>query len=237
MVQNTFAYTPVPVTYGYGPESGPKTVFVKPDFSEKSVFDIDLDRLIENGNIEFIQSVFVDNTDSSQALIIEPQMSQQRIVVPASWQGYFPLFAKTGQIKVTCADNTAQIGLNFNNFPVPAMLWNEDGTQVTVSGTVTVRPAGSTGNDESANKPVALSTLLGTLAVNSSRNSCEVQNQSAIQLQVRLDDGAGGEESVILLASGGAVNTQGASWKSETFRGRVRVYGTAGTDQVMIRED
>lgn len=80
---------------------------------------------------------------------------------------------------------------------------------------------------------VVLATIPPTL-----RASVEVQNQSAAMVYVVLDDGAAtaGTISVYLLGPGTGANTQGGAWASNTFKGRVRVYGVTGA-QVMARQN
>ena len=102
-----------------------------------------------------------------------------------------------------------------------------------------IRHAGSTGTDYSANAasvPIATYVLLATVPANPQRNVVEVQNQSATTIQVVKDDGSGNAATSILLASGGAANTQGGSWSSLTFTGRVRVYGPSGS-QVSVSQE
>jgi hypothetical protein len=101
-----------------------------------------------------------------------------------------------------------------------------------------VTVAGTTGTDYSANAaavPIAGLVLLATVPATPSRAYVEVQNQSAGQIQLVRDDGAGANQSSVLLASGGA-NAQGGGWSSTTFKGRVRVYGVTGS-QVSAFQD
>lgn len=81
-------------------------------------------------------------------------------------------------------------------------------------------------------------SLLATVAINGNRASVEVQNQSAAMIQLVLDDGAAtaGTISSVLLSPNTGANTAGSIWNSNTFKGRVRVYGAAGA-QVMARQN
>ena len=101
-----------------------------------------------------------------------------------------------------------------------------------------VSNAGSAGRTDASNAapslPPAGLILLQTLAAAPRRNYVEVQNQSAGQLVVALDDGLGNLTSVVLLASGGGANVQGAGWSSIWFKGRVRVYGAAAAQLAMF---
>jgi len=102
-----------------------------------------------------------------------------------------------------------------------------------------VSQAGSTGSDASANAiniPMAGLSLIQTVAVNPSRLSIEIQNQSAGLIQIVRDDGAGNNQTSILLASGGSAGSQGGSWSSLSFKGRLRIYGVSGA-QVAAYQD
>lgn len=91
--------------------------------------------------------------------------------------------------------------------------------------------SGSTGTDFSANAatiPMAGLVLLATVPATPTRAAVEIQNQSAGTLQVVRDDGAGGNQTSILIASGGSAGSQGGGWSSNTFKGRIRVYGATG---------
>ena len=89
-----------------------------------------------------------------------------------------------------------------------------------------------------ATVPEATFVLLATIPINGNRSTVEVQNQSAALIQVVLDDGSGtaGTISSYLLGPGTGANTAGGVWNSQTFKGRVRVYGATGA-QVMARQN
>lgn len=102
-----------------------------------------------------------------------------------------------------------------------------------------IRHAGGIGENYSANPatiPMATFVLLTTIPSTPGRTSVEVQNQSASVLQVVRDDGAGNATVTTLLASGGSAGTPGALWFSLTFKGRVRVYGPAGSQVSACQE-
>lgn len=97
----------------------------------------------------------------------------------------------------------------------------------------------ATGTDFSVNAaPVPMNglVLLLTVPVTASRSYIEVQNQSAALLQLVRDDGYGGNQTSILLSSGGSAGAQGAGWTSSTFSGRVRIYGPAGAQVSVYQE-
>lgn len=84
--------------------------------------------------------------------------------------------------------------------------------------------------------PIATYVLLATIPEGPMRANVAVQNQSAATIQVVRGDPSGNNQVSILLASGGAAGAQGASWDSNTFKGRVLIYGPSGS-QIAAWED
>ncbi len=100
-----------------------------------------------------------------------------------------------------------------------------------------VSQSGTTGIDHSANAAaVPGSGPLLTITANPRRNAVGVQNQSTATLTLVRDDGAGNNATILILSPASATGTQGADWSSMTFKGRLRVYGTAGS-QIAAWED
>lgn len=79
--------------------------------------------------------------------------------------------------------------------------------------------------------------LLATVAANTGRvGGYSIMNESAVTITVAFDDGAGGNVTQYVLGPAAAANQQGGYIDSAAgaFRGRIRVYGTAGSN-VAIR--
>lgn len=211
------------VAFGNEPAKGSRVMRIPVDFSLENPAIIDLQIELLNHIIEFVQCAYIDNSANPNSLTIVSQATQQSITVPAGFQGYLPVLCTMDNPTLTCTTvGTPAILLYLCSFPCPADSWTLQG--------------GSTGMDYSANKPALAANLLSTAAVNSTRSSIEVQNQSANTLQVVLDDGAGANQAIILLAPGAGANSQGADWTSSTFRGRLRVFSASALDQVCVHE-
>lgn len=115
-----------------------------------------------------------------------------------------------------------------------------DGNGLPVRGTngLPVAYAGGTGTDYSVNAalvPIAGLVLLTTVPVLATRTHVEVQNQSGASIQLVRDDGAGANQTSIMLGTGGP-GAQGGMWGSYTFKGRVRVYGLLGSQVSACQE-
>lgn len=100
--------------------------------------------------------------------------------------------------------------------------------------------SGTTGKDQSINAASVPSdagwALLKTIAVSLRRNCVEAQNQSTNLVQLVRDDGAGNEITSLFLAPAATSPGQGGGWVSQTFKGRLRLYGPSGS-QVAAYED
>lgn len=118
--------------------------------------------------------------------------------------------------------------------------------------------AGSTGQDVSgSNKPTipnvgaafagsgpyASYVLITTVAASSSRVSIDVENNSGAQIVIVRDDGTAATSappanaSVFPIGGGSGVGSQGGSWISTTFKGRVQIYAPSSAAQVSVMVD
>ena len=100
--------------------------------------------------------------------------------------------------------------------------------------------AGSPGIDHSVNAsavPVAGWVLLQTINVNARRNFVEIQNQSTSTIQIVRDDGTGANVTSMFAAGAGVSPGQGGGWTSDTFKGRLKIYGPAAGLEVAAYED
>ncbi|HNB00969.1 MAG TPA: DUF1859 domain-containing protein [Nitrosomonas sp.] len=218
---------------GFAPRKGPRSLPITIDFSLGASQVIDLALAQTEDKIEFVQSVYVDNAANTANFTMTCAITGQVIIIPPGNQAFIPLLCpNTPRITVTCTAS-ATVTVQLLSFPVAAIMWNTSTSSV--SGLVLVRDAGGVGTDYSANAATALANLLATIPVSANRNGFYVQNQSANQVQVALDDGAGGAVTYVLLEGGGA-NTQGADFESTQHKGRVRIYGSSSTQQVGARE-
>lgn len=125
------------------------------------------------------------------------------------------------------------------------------------SGAVcTFASSGSAGADFSANRPAIPNVgagfapsgpyanyVLVATAPAATRSGIDVENTSGAQIVIVLDDGtaapgsAPANASVVALAGGAGVGSQGGSWVSQTEKGRVQVYAPSASAQVMVRSN
>lgn len=91
--------------------------------------------------------------------------------------------------------------------------------------------------------PYANYVWLQTVPADAQRSGVEVMNVSGAQIVLVLDDGTQAvgmpPDSVTLipLAGGAAAGSQGGSWASDSFKGRVQIYAPSSAAQVAVRAD
>lgn len=99
------------------------------------------------------------------------------------------------------------------------------------------------GADFNSNPPYANYTLIRAVPRNMSRSLISVQNTSGSRIVILRDDGTAGTGSIpinasmIALEPTGSMGAGGAIWSSNTFKGRIQVYGPNSALFVSIFED
>jgi hypothetical protein len=121
-------------------------------------------------------------------------------------------------------------------------------------GSVTSFQNGTTGLDYSSNKPTLPNTyqnfsnsgpysnyvFITSVSANTSRNNIDIENNSGSQIVIIRDDGTSANNttlnnsSVFTLAGGSGIGSQGGSWFSSTFKGRIQIYASSNTAQVAV---
>lgn len=123
------------------PESHPIALPVVLNFTGVSRIEFDLEREQTLQSIDFVQTIYVDNSDNANTLTLTFP-GGQRIVIPATAQGYYPVAATIGKF-VLVAETLpgVQIPIFMLNVPVPSFQWgpvNVDIANVTATFTPTV---------------------------------------------------------------------------------------------------
>lgn len=110
---------------GRAPSGVPKVIPLRFDISAVANYYIDLSVDEAFQNIEFIQSVFIDNAENPAAVTLTFEISGQRIIAPPLSQGYYTVFAPE-QTKFTLSTTihaTAQPRVLLLNIPVACCIW------------------------------------------------------------------------------------------------------------------
>jgi hypothetical protein len=106
------------------PNQGPRELSVSVDFSFAATQQLNIDQASENGEIDFIQTVWADNSASGATLFITNNVNGQTIQYPAGSIGYQPVMGdRNPKYTVSCTDNTqTAIQIKFINVPISSLM-------------------------------------------------------------------------------------------------------------------
>ncbi len=108
------------------PPEGPRVLPFIYDFQTAAIIDQDLVLPIQNGVIESIQTMFVDNSTNPNALTINVGEKGQTIVFPPRSQGYVPILFNDQDGTFTFS-TTQGVGVVVNvffaNVPIMPIIW------------------------------------------------------------------------------------------------------------------
>lgn len=82
----------MPTGFGYYPSEGSRVVTCQYNWQGQTIFTEDLSQLEAKGILTSIQSVFVDNSQAAESIVLTVQGTGQIVVCPGTSQGIFPLF-------------------------------------------------------------------------------------------------------------------------------------------------
>jgi hypothetical protein len=106
---------------------GPKVARAELSLTNTNRTLVDFTPYIQNGQIDMVQSLFVDNINNPERLIIEVGTTGQRIVIPAYSQAYVPVltnnYARMEAYLEAVPAGTVTVNIFGLNFPVYAHVW------------------------------------------------------------------------------------------------------------------
>lgn len=139
-----------PVSNGYAPQGGPRGLPISLDFTGQASYAIDLVQEVEANIINMVQAIYVDNSANANALTIIFDQTNQRIVVPATAQGIWPVITPKEAPRFVASTTQAAVVVNLLllNVPMPLTQWGP--LAVTVNNVnATFTPTVSNATDKS----------------------------------------------------------------------------------------
>lgn len=151
--------------------------------------ELDFIKEIEQGVIDFVQCVYIDNRANPNPVLITVQVTGQTILAPATSQGTYPLYGIGGlRLTVSSVAGEVETRLLLLNFPQPYFSWGPQGSGGGVPGSL-VSVA-----DVATNNPA-----VSILAANPSRDNAVIMALAANTAVVRIGDaGIGAAEGIPL---------------------------------------
>lgn len=108
------------------PSGGPKCVPTFVDFSNNAQVLLDGQQIVNQGRIEYLQGVFIDNSANVAKLTLNMSTTGQNIICPAKSQGYFAIMVPNPPqiIASTTQVNGLVIPIFFYNVPIQPIVWS-----------------------------------------------------------------------------------------------------------------
>jgi hypothetical protein len=117
------APTSFPAQAGYVPLH-PRFLTYQLDFTTYANLNIDLQRQQSHGRMEFVQSVYIDNSNNQSTLTLKFLGTGQVIVAQPLTQGDYPVKVGTGIIRFSAVATAGQvIPIIFSNMPAQGVVW------------------------------------------------------------------------------------------------------------------
>lgn len=146
---------------GQWPEQGPRASRYVLDFSAATLLLVERHPFEAQGELEFVQSVYVDNSANGSAVTLTSELTNQSITIPPASQGYFPFLVPNGIDIWAATAGGVEITIHLLNIPVPASCWGiaspgggagggtagifvDRGTTITLGGTAQTLMASNT---------------------------------------------------------------------------------------------
>lgn len=109
---------------GLAPKKGPRFLTVALDFSAAIEIDIDLVIAQQGDQLEWVQTLFINNRLSAQPFISQNFLSNQVLEVPPNSQAYLPTLCPN-QPRFSFKSNGGVIcHVSFISVAMPALIWN-----------------------------------------------------------------------------------------------------------------
>lgn len=236
-------YGPVtPIENVVIPREGPRCLAVTLNFTNTDAITIEGLLPVTTGKISYIQGAYIDNGDNPEQLTIVVKTTQQRLIIPAYGQGYYPiLFSPVPDCVVSTTQAALRVYIHFYNVPIQSQFWLANDTA----------PASGAGDASAANQVLeiaaldaieavltpgawtnrSIANLSGTsqtlMAANANRRHLLIQNVAANNMGVNLAGGTAaiGTAGTITLAAGASLEI----WDTPPI-GAITIIGTVNDD-------
>ncbi len=102
---------------------GPLAVPVLFDFSIQGSYPVDLSILNSFATIDFVQTLYIDNSGNAGPVTVFNQISQQTIICPGYCQGWVPFLCPNPGRFTVSSTGTGKARFELCNFPVAPAVW------------------------------------------------------------------------------------------------------------------
>lgn len=140
--QSNTTYFPTPIDNGKIPKEGPQAVSIPYDFSAGvQSYTTDMQIIKQQGKISMIQSVYIDNSNNNQPLVLTVSGIGQQVVVPATYQGIFPVLVTGQPVFFVTSAGSGHANIYYCNVQQAAFMWQTAATSFNPITTLPVSDA------------------------------------------------------------------------------------------------
>lgn len=132
--------------FGFEPKKNVLSLAIDLDFSlgNATPYILNLADVIETDKLEFVQTLYVDNSANPASISFTFTVSQQKITIPAQSQGYIPVLSPNPPLISVSTTGTPTVRVHFLNAPYPAAIWGGIGSiAVSLDGSGTITTGGT----------------------------------------------------------------------------------------------
>ena len=122
------------VFIGLAPHELPLAISRSYDFSASTSYVEDLSGAQENGQIEWVQAVYVDNSLNGSPVSLFFASTQQTITLAPYQQSYIPVLSMNPPKVVVSSSGGITVNVSYLNFAVPADTWDSQIKPIQVQG-------------------------------------------------------------------------------------------------------
>jgi|GEM_PF-2905415 len=109
---------------GLAPRQGPRASMQFIDMSVSNPFNLDFTMAQDLERLEWVQTLWIDNSLNASSFTATVINSGQKIVVPPFYQGYFPVLVYGDpKFQFSCS-GTPIVPVGFLTMAMPCMMWN-----------------------------------------------------------------------------------------------------------------
>ena len=113
----------IPVKTGTVPCDGGKVIPFILDFSVGNQYDLDFTQVIQSGQIDNIQAMYIDNSLNTSPVLVFINGTQQTLTFATKTLAYMPLLTPTQPKLSVSSAGAFKIYASFFNFYIPPQVW------------------------------------------------------------------------------------------------------------------
>lgn len=165
---------------GLAPVRLPRALSQVLDFTSVSSISVHLTKARDEDKLEWVQTLFIDNSANTASVSVTAAITNQTLVVPPGSQAYLPILAPEPEFLFVTSGGSL-VPVQFLTSAYPAMIWATASSSSSVA--ITSLPNGAV---TEATPTMANAASVTLAASNSARKYLFIQNQSAGNIMVSL---------------------------------------------------